>query len=122
MFKFIKDTHSFENLICRFMTFPIFKFIYGYTMKLKSLTLSIDVFSMLSCSGSTIFCGLCGRSYIYTYNVNNYIVRSYRFVIVVPRSVTRRTIKVKISHVIKTKNIAHWADEFSTLEAHFSQN
>ncbi len=49
-------------------------------------------------------------------HVNNYIVRSYRLVIisVVTSSVTRRTIKADYSHVLKYKKIAHWADEVST--------
>ncbi len=35
-------------------------------------------------------------------HVNNYIARSYRFVIVITRRVIRKTIKANISHVLKT--------------------
>ncbi len=47
--------------------------------------------------------------------MNNYIVRSYRFVIVVTRSVTRRTIK-DYSHVLKThKKHEKYKNKFNSL-------
>ncbi len=40
--------------------------------------------------------------------MNNYIIRSYGFVIVVTRGITRRTIKLKIIYSNVIKHIKNW--------------